>query len=83
MLEKLGQLDPAVKGVAELMAVAEVSYAAVSRSCTCLSRENRNPDWYKILKVGLLVVLLKQYVCNYLGSRRHLRCKLFNVVTRI
>lgn len=51
MLEKLGQLDPAVKGVAELMAVAEVSHAAVSRSCTCLSRENRNPDWYKILKV--------------------------------
>eukprot|EP00250_Pteridium_aquilinum_P013508 c21378_g1_i1 orf=470-2173(-) len=51
MLEELGQLDPAVKGVAELVAVAEVCNAVVSRSCTCLSRENRNPDWYKILKV--------------------------------
>lgn len=51
MLEKLGHLYPAAKEVAELVAVAEVCHAAVLRSCMCLSRENKSPDWYKILKV--------------------------------
>lgn len=51
LLEKLGHLYPAAKEVAELVAVAEVCHAAVLRSCMCLSRENKTPDWYKILKV--------------------------------
>ncbi|KAI5063955.1 hypothetical protein GOP47_0020625 [Adiantum capillus-veneris] len=50
ILERLGQLDPAVKGVAELTAVAEVCNAASLRTCAC-QREKRNPDWYKVLKV--------------------------------
>lgn len=64
LLEKLEQLDPTVKGVAELIAVAEVSYAAVWRSCSCFPRENRNPDWYRILKVdeeSELSVIKKRY----------------------
>lgn len=50
ILERLGQLNPALKEVAELGAVAEVCNAASSRSCAC-SSEKRNPDWYRILKV--------------------------------
>ncbi|MCO5577762.1 hypothetical protein L7F22_031594 [Adiantum nelumboides] len=50
ILEKLGQIDPSFKGVAELAAVADVCNAANLRTCGC-PRENRNPDWYKVLKV--------------------------------
>lgn len=51
LLEKLGLVHPDVKGVAELVAVAQVCHAAVSRPCPCFFRQRRSPDWYKILKV--------------------------------
>eukprot|EP00249_Psilotum_nudum_P006701 c19988_g1_i2 orf=750-2810(+) len=53
LLAKAERLCPHIKGLPEIVAVAEVCYAATWTPCSCSAKPQRQnyPDWYHILKV--------------------------------